>query len=41
MILDAFNMFKREMHPYLKLAFFALYLKIVNTFLKNNGCILK
>ena len=29
------------MHPNQKLASFALYLKIVNTFVQNNVCILK
>ena len=32
---------KRELHPNQKLACFVLYLKIINTFLENNICILK
>ena len=33
--------FKGVLHPYLKSACFVCYLKTVNTFLKNNTCILK
>ena len=33
--------FKEELHPNLKSTCFVCYLKIINTFLKNNACILK
>ena len=32
---------KGELHPYLKLAYFMCYLKIINTFMKNNVMHLK
>ena len=35
-----FLFYKEELHPNQKLACFVLFLKFINTFLKNNVCIL-